>query len=108
MASERFAYIWQYQIEPSRRSEFLAAYGPGGDWVELFSRDPAYLETKLLRDVANENRYLTIDFWKSKADRDSFGARYSDEFDELDGRCEVFTQQEEFLGDYIEFDDTAV
>lgn len=107
MASERFAYIWQYQVDPSYRSEFLAAYNPSGDWAQLFSRDPTYLGTKLLRDLADENRYSTIDFWESKDDRDLFRERYSAEFDDLDDRCERFTREERFVGDYIEIDGTA-
>ena len=107
MASERFAYMWQYTIEPSCRSEFLTAYNPEGEWAQLFSRDPSYIETKLLQDIAYENRYVTVDYWKSKADRDSFRKRYSDEFDDLDNRCEAFTREELFMGDYVEIDDTA-
>ena len=102
MASERFAYIWRFTIEPGRRSDFLAAYDPRGEWVQLFSRDPSYIETVLLHDVEDENRYVTIDFWKSKADRDSFRERYSVEFDSLDRRCEAFTKAEQFLGDYVD------
>ena len=105
MASKRFAYIWRYTIEPARRSDFLAAYNPRGEWAQLFSSDPSYVETILLRDDENEYKYVTIDFWKSKADRDSFRERYSTEFDSLDSRCEAFTKEEQFLGDYLEIDD---
>lgn len=101
MASERFAYVWQYMIDPSRRSEFLAAYKPGGEWAQLFSLDPSYIETLLLHDVEDENRFVTIDFWTSKADRDSFRKQFSPEFDALDSRCETFTKDEQFLGDYL-------
>ena len=102
MRSQRFAYIWQYIIEPNRRDEFLAAYGPGGEWVRIFSRDPSYIGTVLHSDVDDVNRYVTIDYWKSKADRDSFRQKYSIEFAELDERCEAFTRKEEFLGDFSE------
>ena len=102
MSSERFGYIWQYTIKPSRRSAFLAAYEPGGEWTRLFSRDPSYLETLLLQDDEYENRYVTIDFWTSRAARDAFRARYPVEFDRLDEKCEAFTKDECFLGDYVE------
>ncbi len=107
MASERFAYIWEYTIDPSRRADFLAAYNPEGEWAQLFSRDPSYIQTKLIQDINKENRYVTVDYWKSKDDRDAFRERYSDEFVDLDTRCEAFTRQEVFLGDFIEIDDTA-
>jgi len=107
MASSQFAYIWQYQIRPDCRSDFLKAYSPSGDWAELFSRDPSYLGTKLLQDAEDENGYATIDYWRSRSDRDSFRERFSAEYNELDRRCEEFTVNEHFVGDYVEIDDTA-
>lgn len=107
MATQRFAYIWRYSIEPARRSEFLAAYDPTGEWARLFARDPSYIETLLLLDAEDDNRYVTIDFWKSRADRDAFRKRYSVEYVELDAKCDAFTREERFLGDYIETVDTS-
>ena len=102
MSSKRFAYIWQYTIEPMHRSAYLAAYKPGGEWAQLFSHDPSYIETVLLQDDGNEDRYATIDYWRSRADRDSFRERHSVAFDRLDSKCEAFTRDEQFLGDFIE------
>ena len=107
MTLERFVYIWQYTIEPNCRAEFLAAYGPGGEWTELFTRDASYIGTRLLQDVDDINRYLTIDIWRSKADRDAFRQQYSQEFAALDRKCEGFTRQESFCGDYLEVDGPA-
>jgi hypothetical protein len=80
----------------------LEAYKPGGEWAQLFSRDPSYIGTTLLHDVDDENRYVTIDYWKSKAEKDSFRKRFSVEFERLDYRCEAFTREEQFLGDFLE------
>lgn len=107
MTVNRFAYVWQYTIRPQRRSEFLAAYAPGGDWTRLFSRDPAYLETVLVRDVDDENRFMTIDYWTSREDRDAFRKRHAEEFDRLDARCEAYTREETFLGDFVEISRVA-
>ena len=90
MTSKKFAYIWQYVVEHHRR-EFLEAYGAGGEWVRLFSQDPEYIETVLLRDADDDRRYVTIDYWTSREARDAFRDRYNDEFRELDERCEEFT-----------------
>ncbi len=102
MASKRFAYVWRYTIDPVHRSAFLAAYTAKGEWAQLFSRDPSYLKTSLLQDAEDENRYMTIDYWVSRADRDAFREKYSIEFNKLDSRCEEFTRDEQFLGDYVE------
>lgn len=102
MSSARFVYVWQYRIDPLHSEEFLAAYGPGGDWVRLFSSDPAYLGTRLLWDADDDCRFVTIDYWKSRPDRDAFRARHAEAFDALDRRCEAFTSEETLLGDFHE------
>jgi len=102
MAAERFAYVWQYTIDPVHRVAFLEAYQPDGEWTRLFSRDSEYLKTLLFKDVDDEDRYVTIDYWTSKAGRDAFRERYADEFRQLDRQCETFTLEERFLGDYLE------
>jgi hypothetical protein len=107
MARNRFAYIWRYTIEPAYRSAFLAAYNPRGEWAQLFALDPSYIETLLLHDSEDENLFVTIDFWTSKANRDSFRKQFSAEFDALDSRCETFTRDEQFLGDYLEIEDDS-
>ena len=106
MVCAKFAYIWQYRIDPACRAEFLAAYAPAGEWARLFARDPAYIETKLLRADGDEDTYITIDFWTSKADRDAFRARHGAEFDALDRRCEAWTRQEVSLGDWFDLPGT--
>ncbi len=107
MASAKFAYIWQYFVEDSHRDEFLEAYGPNGNWVQLFSRDPSYVETRLLHDADDDGRYVTIDYWVSRNARDSFREKYSREFSILDEKCEQLTTKEEFLGDFVLVDDSA-
>ena len=99
---KRFAYIWQYTIKPASRTAFLNAYEPNGEWAQLFSRDPSYIETVLLQDEEDANRYVTIDYWESKSARDAFRERYSVELSRLDTRCDDLTVEETLLGDFLE------
>jgi len=107
MTRQRFVYIWQYTVDPELRSEFLEAYRAGGAWTALFSRDSSYIETLLLQDDNDENIYVTIDYWKSRADRDAFRERYATEFSRLDSRCEAYTLEEQFLGDFNEVQESS-
>lgn len=100
MIPGNFVYMWQYVIKSSCREAFLAAYNADGAWTELFSRDPAYFGTILIQDTENQDRYVTIDFWRSAADRDAFRERFRDEFDALDAACESLTLEERCLGDF--------
>ena len=95
-----FAYLWRYQVDPKQKNEFLHAYGPDGEWVRLFRRDPAYLCTELLRDADNDHTFITIDYWASRTARDLFRERWSAEFAALDRRCEAYTRNEQLIGDF--------
>jgi len=95
-----FAYIWEYRVDLAHERAFVDAYGENGDWVRLFARAPGYIGTQLLRDAGDPTRFVTIDRWRSREDRDSYRLSVATEFDELDRRCETFTQDERFLGDF--------
>ncbi len=101
METKRFAYIWQYKVDDVHKTDFLAAYDSSGTWAQLFLRDKTYIETILLVDDSNPERYVTIDYWTSKAARDDFRSRYQSEFNELDRRCEQLTLKEDFIGDFV-------
>jgi hypothetical protein len=107
MTDSNFVYIWKYAIRLERESEFLAAYQPDGDWAQLFSRDPNYVRTELLRDASENDVYVTIDYWKSKSARDQFRQIHTKDFDEIDKRCEAYTVSEDFVGDFVVHDECA-
>ena len=56
------------------------------------------MDTKLLHDTGQPDRYLTIDTWLSRSACDAFRDRYAKEFDDLDRKCEAFTVREELIG----------
>jgi len=104
MNSGSFVYIWQYIIDLNFKTEFLTAYRADGDWVQLFSRDANYIKTELLQNSNHKDQYVTVDYWTSKSARDLFRVKYSQEFEELDKRCEIYTKIELFIGDYVIFE----
>jgi len=93
-----FAYIWEYSVRPECVAEFEAAYGPDGDWVQLFKRAEGYRRTELHRDRHDSVRYLTIDYWDSAQAWEEFRQNLAAEFDALDARCEAYTTSEHELG----------
>ena len=105
MSKKNFTYIWEYLVKDNFLSEFITAYGPEGDWVQLFRKAGGYIKTNLHQDTTNPNRFITVDFWKTRNDRDNFRKRFSDEFEKLDQRCEQFTESEKFLGDFDSISD---
>jgi hypothetical protein len=96
----KFAYVWEYLVRSDKIDEFESMYGPTGDWALLFSRAAGYFRTDLLRDVSNPLRFVTIDFWTSKAERDRFRKEVASAFELLDRKGEALTEAERFVGDF--------
>jgi heme-degrading monooxygenase HmoA len=95
-----YVYLWEFQVAAALRHEFESHYGREGTWVQLFRLHPGHIDTTLLQDRANPLRYVTIDRWKSVEAYRAFRARYSEQYDELDKRCQNLTVTETFLGSF--------
>ena len=103
--SSPYSYIWEYTIDPTREAEFLTAYGPDGDWVELFREHAGYIKTELHRDRANPNRFITIDYWESRESWEAFRTAAGAAFEALDKRCEEYTTEEHEIGTFVFLDE---
>jgi heme-degrading monooxygenase HmoA len=92
--------IWQFDINPVSREVFERAYGPNGDWAQLFRRSPDYLDTQLLHDTANSDRYITLDRWRSADALAAFKAANLTDYEALDRRFEALTFSETHMGTF--------
>ena len=95
-----FVYLWAYRVLPECLDAFQEIYGPEGSWVELFRLAPGYLDTQLLQDRNESDRFITIDRWESEEAFVSFRARFAREFDDLDRTGERLTVGETALGEF--------
>ena len=95
-----YCALWEFRVRPGCETTFESAYGPDGDWARLFTRDPAYVRTELLRDRTRAGRYLTADFWKDAGAFSAFRQKFGAEYDALDRRCEAYTLEERKLGEF--------
>src|SRR5262245_2421788 len=93
--------IWEFEVPAPAEAEFQRHYGLRGSWVELFRRDPAFIETLLLQDPARPGRYVTIDRWHSAEAYRSFRQRFSAQYEALDRACEALTRRETDLGSFL-------
>jgi quinol monooxygenase YgiN len=89
-------------VRPGAETEFRLLYGPNGTWVRLFRQAPGYLETRLLQDLDQPGRFVTIDRWADQAAFAAFRRRFAREFEELDTRCAALTEHEAELGRFEE------
>ena len=95
-----FSYIWEYRVNQNYLEQFEKAYKPEGTWVQLFQKGDGYIFTELHRDIKVQNRYITVDYWKTEKHRDRFQKEFAKEFTALDKLCENFTTSETFIGDF--------
>jgi len=100
MLEKIFVYIWEFKVKEAHQAEFKKINGPEGDWSQLFRKARGYIATDLHQDRSNPNRFITVDFWKTKKDRDKFRSQFSKEFKIIDDRCENYTEREKLLGEF--------
>jgi heme-degrading monooxygenase HmoA len=96
-----FIVVWQFEIAEEKIAGFEAAYGPDGNWAQLFRKSAEYLGTELLRDAYITGSYLTIDRWASEEAFRAFRKDHDAEYEQLDRACDALTQRETRVGAYV-------
>lgn len=97
-----YRIVWMFDVRDGNAAEFERVYGPEGAWARLFRNGAGYQGSDLLRDVAREGRYVTIDRWESRADFQRFYEQFTLEYRALDERCERLTSDEQRIGEFEE------
>jgi heme-degrading monooxygenase HmoA len=96
-----YVIIWKFQAKAGCEDDFERAYGPDGEWVQLFNRGDGYLSTELLHEEDRKGHYFTIDRWQSPTAYEAFRDRWRSQFDALDQRCESLTEEETKIGTFL-------
>lgn len=95
-----FIAIWKYQVKPQSLAAFEQLYGPEGKWVEFFKESPDFIRTDLLRLVPEENTYMTVDHWNSRASYEAHYNGHKATVDAIDAEGDALTTHEELQGYY--------
>jgi heme-degrading monooxygenase HmoA len=93
-----YRIVWEYDVRASEVTQFEQVYGRDGLWTKLFSNSADYVGTELFRSVAQANRFITQDCWRSRAAYESFRKAYAADFAHLDEWCERLVEHERTLG----------
>lgn len=88
--------LWQFRPPPAQEAAFKTAYGPDGDWAQLFRRDSGFLGTELWR--GEEGSFLTVDHWQDSAAFERFQRDAVEAYRALDRQLEGIAGEEIFLG----------
>ena len=95
-----FVALWEYEVKPGCEESFQSAYGPQGDWVRLFQRDPHYRETRLLQDLSRPRFYCTLDYWDSETSYEQFKTANQAAYAAIDRATEHLTVSEHHLSSF--------
>lgn len=94
--------VWEFQARPGMERQFEEAYGPAGAWVRFFRSAEGYRGSELTRDANCAGRYLTLDFWSSRAQYEKFCSAHAQEYAAIDRACADMTESETPLGTFEE------
>jgi hypothetical protein len=98
MAGSEYVIVWEFWVRPDKVAEFQEKYGPEGAWARFFRGSAGYIRTELVRDVAADLRFLTLDYWQAEEEFRSFRERSLAEYERLDKEFEGLTEKETRLG----------
>src|SRR5215469_3313233 len=96
--SSQYVIVWEFMVKPGVGAEFVEKYGPEGAWARFFRQSEGYIRTELVKDVAAERRFLTLDYWKSEEEFNRFRKQHLAEYERLDKEFAGLTKQETRLG----------
>src|ERR1700689_1612999 len=95
-----YIVVWEYQVKAECEAEFVAAYGPDGDWARFFGRSREFICVELLGSVGNAARFFTLDHWCSATAMDEFLAANATAYDVMDRRFSGLTVWERRIGGF--------
>lgn len=99
-AQPGFAVVWEFRVKPGKERRFEQAYGPDGEWVQLFGRSKGYLGTELMRDRDLRFRYMTFDRWSSRQAYLRFKKQNLEAYRKIDAKGEALTTREKLIGEF--------
>jgi hypothetical protein len=97
-AEREYVIVWEFRVRKSREAEFVQKYGPEGVWAGFFRGSAGYIRTELVRDVAVDLRFLTLDYWRTEEGFERLREQNLAEYKRLDKEFEDLTESETRLG----------
>jgi heme-degrading monooxygenase HmoA len=97
-AGAEYVIVWEFRVRQEQAAEFIQKYGPEGAWARFFRGSAGYIKTELVRDVASDFRFLTLDYWQTEEEFNRFKQQHLAEYERLDKEFEGLTETEARLG----------
>jgi hypothetical protein len=95
-----FVVLWEFDVKSECIEKFTIAYAASGDWARLFAADPQFREKRLLQNISEPLRFVTMDIWESRAGYERFLNEKADAYGDLDAKCADWTTAERHLNSF--------
>lgn len=86
------AVVWQFEVKDGKNGEFEALYGADGAWTALSRRSRSFLGSSFMRDLAQPDRYILVEYWSEMVVYERHYADFEDEVQELESRRDALLQ----------------
>jgi heme-degrading monooxygenase HmoA len=93
-----YVIVWEFRARLDKVAEFQEKYGPEGAWARFFRGSAGYIRTELVRDVAFDLRFLTLDYWQTEEKFKRFKQQNLAGYERLDKEFEGLTESETRMG----------
>ena len=96
--------FYRYRVHPEQARAFEHAFGPHGPFAALFATHPGYRRTRLFKQRGEDDVYISMDVWESKAQWDAFRAAHASRYAQIERELHLLYLEELLLG-FFEGDD---
>jgi heme-degrading monooxygenase HmoA len=80
------AVVWQFEVVEGKEEDFEQFYGADGAWTAISRRSRSFLGSSFLKDLAQPERYVVVEYWSEMVVYERHHADFADEVAELEQR----------------------
>ena len=80
------AVVWQFEVVEGKEDDFERFYGADGAWTAISRRSRSFLGSSFLKDLAQPERYLVVEYWSEMVVYERHHTDFADEVTELEQR----------------------
>ena len=78
------AVVWHFEVREGKEDAFERFYGADGAWTAISRRSRSFLGSSFLKDLAQPERYVVVEYWSEMVVYERHHADFADEVGELE------------------------
>jgi len=96
-----YVIVWDFRVAPGMERQFEQAYGADGEWGTVFPAGPCLHSDGLAPGYTGCGPVSNFNVWEPEAAYKAFRTAHTDEYREIDARCEALTESEPEVGSFV-------